>query len=131
MLICALIVFFPLLVNIMVGIRSVEEELRDLMRSLEASRWQTFWMLEVPSSLPMVLGGLRIGVTLAVVGAVVGEFVGADQGLGFLINQARGLFNTPLVFVAILSLVAIALILYSAVLLLEKRLLRWQTLDCK
>ncbi len=125
-LVCALIVFFPLLVNIMVGIRSVEEELQELMRSLEASRWQTFRLLEVPSALPVLFGGLRIGVTLSVVGAVVGELLGADQGLGFLINQGRGLFNTPLVFVAIMALVAIAMVLYGAVMLLERRLLRWQ-----
>jgi NitT/TauT family transport system permease protein len=126
-LVCALIVFFPVLVNTIVGIRSVGENLRDLMRSLGASRWQTFRMLEVPAALPVLLGGLKIGVTLATVGAVVGEFVGADQGLGFLINQARGLFNTPLVFVAILALIVIAVTLYAAVLLLEMRLLRWQS----
>jgi NitT/TauT family transport system permease protein len=125
-LVCALIVFFPVLVNTIVGIRSVGENLHDLMRSLGASRWQTFRMLEVPAALPVLLGGLKIGVTLATVGAVVGEFVGADQGLGFLINQARGLFNTSLVFVAILALIAIAVTLYAAVLLLEARLLRWQ-----
>jgi NitT/TauT family transport system permease protein len=125
-LVSALIVFFPILVNTIVGMRSVEEDMRDLMRSLGASRWQTFRMLEVPAALPVLFGGLKIGVTLAVVGAVVGEFVGADQGLGFLINQARGLFNTPLVFVAIFALVIIALVLYSAVMLLEMWLLRWR-----
>jgi NitT/TauT family transport system permease protein len=125
-LVCALIVFFPMLVNIMVGIRSVPEELREVMRSLEASRWQTFRLLELPSALPVLLGGLRIAATLSVVGAVVGEFVGADQGLGFLINQARGLFNTPLVFVAVLVLIAIALAMYGSVLSLEKSLLKWQ-----
>ncbi|MBN1991445.1 MAG: ABC transporter permease [Anaerolineae bacterium] len=125
-LVCALIVFFPMLVNTIVGIRSVDEELRDLMRSLRASKWQTFYMLDVPAALPVLFGGLKVGVTLSVIGAVVGEFVGADRGLGFLINQARGLFNTPLVFVAIFSLVAIALILYGLVTLLETWLLRWR-----
>ena len=125
-LVCALIVFFPVLINTIVGVRSVDEDLRDLMRSLQASKWQTFYMLDLPAALPVLFGGLKIGVTLAVIGAVVGEFVGADQGLGFLINQARGLFNTPLVFVAIFSLVAIALILYGLVTLLEARLLRWR-----
>jgi NitT/TauT family transport system permease protein len=125
-LICALIVFFPVLVNTVVGIRSVEEDLRDLMRVLGANRWQTFQMLEVPAALPVLLGGLKIGVTLSVIGAVVGEFVGADQGLGFLVNQARGLFNTSLVFVAILALVVIALALYGVVMLLEMWLLRWR-----
>jgi NitT/TauT family transport system permease protein len=125
-LVCALIVFFPMLVNVMLGLRSVPAELRDLMRSLQASRWQTLWLLEIPAALPLLLGGLRIGVTLAVVGAVVGELVGADQGLGFMINQARGLFNTPLVFVAILALVTMTMTLYGMVLALEKWLLRWR-----
>ena len=125
-LICALIVFFPVLVNTVVGIRSVEEDLRDLMRSLGANPWQTFKMLEAPAALPVLLGGLKISVTLSVIGAVVGEFVGADQGLGFLINQARGLFNTSLVFVAVLALVVIALALYGVVMLLEMWLLRWR-----
>ena len=125
-LICTLIVFFPMLVNTIVGIRSVDENLHELMRSLKASRWQTFKLLEVPAALPVLLGGLKVSVTLSVIGAVVGEFVGAKQGLGFLINQARGLFNTPLVFVAIFTLVFIALALYGLVSLLETRLLRWR-----
>ncbi len=125
-LICALIVFFPVLVNTIVGLRSVPSDLRDLMRSLLATRWQTFRMLEAPAALPVFLGGLRIGATLAVIGAVVGEFVGADRGLGFLINQARGQYDTALVFVAVLALVVMALIMYGIVVLLEARLLSWQ-----
>jgi len=125
-LVCALIVFFPVLINTVVGLRSVERDLRDLMRLLGASRWQTFRLLEVPAALPVLFGGMKIGVTLSVIGAVVGEFVGADRGLGFLINQARGLFDTSLVFVAILALVVIALSLYGSVMLLEMRLLRWR-----
>lgn len=125
-LICALIVFFPALVNTIVGIRGVDNDLYELMRSLKSGRWQLFSMLEAPAALPVLLGGLKVSVTLSVVGAVVGEFVGADRGLGFLINQARGLFNTPLVFVAILSLVIIAISLYGLVSLVEWRLLRWR-----
>ncbi len=125
-LICALIVFFPVLVNTVVGVRSVPADLRDLMRSLNASRWQVFWLLEAPAALPVFLGGLRIGATLAVIGAVVGEFVGADRGLGFLINVARGQFDTALVFVAVFTLILMAMCLYGLVVLLEKRLLAWQ-----
>lgn len=125
-LVCALIVFFPVLINTMVGIRTVPEDLRDLMRSLKASQWQTFALLEVPAALPIFLGGLRVGATLAVIGAVVGEFVGADRGLGFLINRARGQYDTATVFVAILTLVLMALILYTFVTRLETRLLSWQ-----
>jgi NitT/TauT family transport system permease protein len=125
-LICALIVFFPVLVNTIVGIRAVPRALNELMRSLHASRWQILWTLEVPAALPVFLGGLRIGATLSVIGAVVGEFVGADRGLGFLINVGRGQYDTALVFVAIFTLIALALSLYGLVLLLEKRLLAWQ-----
>ena len=125
-LICALIVFFPVLVNTIVGIRAVPRALNEMMRSLRASRWQILRTLEIPAALPVFLGGLRIGATLSVIGAVVGEFVGADRGLGFLINVGRGQYDTALVFVAIFTLVALALSLYGLVLLLEKRLLAWQ-----
>lgn len=126
-LICSLIVFFPVLVNTVVGLRAVPDHLRDLMRSMHASRLQMARYLEIPAALPVFLGGLRIGATLSVIGAVVGEFVGADRGLGFLINVARGQFDTALVFVAVFTLIALALGLYGFVLLLEKRLLRWQS----
>lgn len=122
----ALIVFFPILVNTVVGVRGVPEDLQRLMLSLHADRWQTLRYLEIPASMPVFLGGLRVGATLAVIGAVVGEFVGADRGLGFLINIGRGLFDTALVFVAIFALVLLALGLYGAVALLESRVLRWQ-----
>jgi NitT/TauT family transport system permease protein len=125
-LICALIVFFPVLVNTIVGIRSVDEGLKTLMRSLHANRWQTFIMLEVPASLPVLLGGLKIGVTLSVIGAVVGDFVGADSGLGYLINLSKGLFNTSLMFAAIIVLTCISLILYMVITGLEKWLLSWR-----
>jgi len=95
------------------------------MRSLQASPWQTFRYLEVPAALPVFLGGLRIGATLSVIGAVVGEFVGADRGLGFLINVGRGQYDTALVFVAVFTLIAVAISLYGLVVWLEGRLLAW------
>ncbi len=124
-LICALIVFFPILVNTIVGVRTVPEDLRDLMRSLLATRWQTFTRLEVPAALPVFLGGLKVGATLSVIGAVVGEFVGSDRGLGYLINRSRGQYDTALVFVAVLALVVMAMALYASVVWLESRLLAW------
>jgi NitT/TauT family transport system permease protein len=72
------------------------------------------------------LGGLRIGATLSVIGAVVGEFVGAKGGLGFLVNVGRGIYDTALVFVAVFTLITMALILYGLVALIEKHLLKWQ-----
>ncbi|MEM7530828.1 MAG: ABC transporter permease [Chloroflexota bacterium] len=125
-LICGLITFFPTLMSTIVGIRNVDADLGDLMRSLRATRWQMFWLLELPSALPVIFGGLKLSVILSVVGAVVGEFVGADVGLGFLINLARGVLDTPLMFVAVLSLIAIAQLLYLGVSLLERYYLRWQ-----
>jgi len=125
-LICGLIVFFPVLVNTIVGLRAVPDNLRDLMRSMRASRSQVLRYLEVPAALPIFLGGLRIGATLSVIGAVVGEFVGSDRGLGFLINVGRGQYDTALVFVAIFTLVGMALALYGLVIQLERRLLAWR-----
>lgn len=125
-LICALVVFFPVLVNTIVGIRSVDENLRTLMRALRANRWQTFTRLEIPAAMPVLLGGLKIGVTLSVIGAVVGEFVGADRGLGYLINLSKGVFNTPLMFVALIALTVISLSLYLIVTALENWLLAWR-----
>jgi NitT/TauT family transport system permease protein len=125
-LISALIVFFPVLVNTVVGLRSVPADLHDLMRSLRATRWQTFTKLDVPASLPVMFGGLKIGATLAVIGAVVGEFVAADQGLGFLITLNRGLYDTAGVFVAVFLLIGLAMLMYSAVSFLERRMLGWR-----
>lgn len=125
-LICALIVFFPVLINTVVGVRAVPRALHDLMRSLHATRGQILRKLEVPAALPVFLGGLRIGATLSVIGAVVGELVGADRGLGFLINIGRGQYDTALVFVAVFALIVLALGLYGMVAFVEKRLLSWQ-----
>ena len=124
--ICALIVFFPVLVNTIVGVRAVPTALYDLMNSLHATRAQILWKVEVPASLPVFLGGLRIGATLSVIGAIVGELVSAEQGLGFLLQLGDFQYDTPMVFVAVFTLVALALLLYGVVTLLERRLLKWQ-----
>jgi NitT/TauT family transport system permease protein len=125
-LICALTVFFPILVNTVVGLRAVPEDLRNLMLSLQATPAQTLRYLEVPAALPVLLGGLRIGATLSVIGAVVGELVGANRGLGFLVNVARAQYDTAMVFVAVIALVILALGLYGGVVLAEYYLLRWR-----
>jgi NitT/TauT family transport system permease protein len=125
-LICALIVFFPVLVNTVVGLRAVPAAFYDLMHSLRASPRQILLHLEIPASLPIFLGGLRIGATLSVIGAVVGELVGADHGLGVLINIGRGTYDTPMVFVAVFALIALALSLYGIVAWMERKLLAWQ-----
>ena len=121
-----MIVFFPILVSVVAGIRSVEPNLRDLMRSLQANHWQMFTKLEVPSALPMVLSGLKVGATLAVIGAIVGEFVNSDRGLGFLIKQGNGEYNTARTFAALIVLVIMALLMYGSVALLERKWLAWR-----
>lgn len=122
----AVIVFFPTLINTIVGVRGVSPNLRDVLRSMNATRWQTFLKLEVPSALPVILAGLKTSATLAVIGAVVGEFVSSGSGLGYLVTLARNQYDTPLVIVAVLTMTTIALTLYSFVALLEWRLLAWQ-----
>jgi NitT/TauT family transport system permease protein len=124
--ICALIVFFPVLVNTVLGVRAVSPALYDMMNSLRASRWQVMTKLEVPASMPVLLGGLRIGATLSVIGAIVGELVDAKAGLGFLLKVGDFQYDTSMVFVAVIMLVALALSLYGVVTLLERRFLRWQ-----
>jgi NitT/TauT family transport system permease protein len=124
--ICALIVFFPVLVNTIVGVRAVPIALYDLMNSLHASRFQILWKVEVPASLPVFFGGLRVGATLSVIGAIVGELVDAEKGLGFLLQLGDFQYDTPMVFVAVFMLIALALMLYGIVTLLEKRFLKWQ-----
>ena len=125
--ICALTVFFPLLINILVGYRELETNLSDLFTSMKAGRKARLIYLEFPGILPVLLGGLRISATLSVIGAVVGELSGADAGLGYLINIARGQYDTALVFVALIMLMVIALFMYGAVILLERKVLIWKT----
>jgi NitT/TauT family transport system permease protein len=123
---CALIVFFPLLLNAVSGLRSVDKSLKEAAAVFGASRWQTFWLVELPLSMRSLLTGVKIGFTVAFTGAVVGEFISSDAGLGYLLNLGRGQFDTPMVFVALLTLTFIAMIAYGLVGVLEKMLLRWQ-----
>ncbi len=118
----ALIVFFPLLMNVIVGIRELQPSLRDVFRVSRATPWQTFRLLELPAAAPVLLSGLKVAATLSVTGAVVGEYIHAERGLGFLINEARYRYDTPLIFVGILSLTTMALALYSAITLLERHI---------
>jgi NitT/TauT family transport system permease protein len=121
--ICSLIVFFPVAVATMVGIRSVDARLLELGRSLRATRRQVLTTLEIPAALPSILGGMRVGVTLAVVGAIVGEWAGAEKGLGVLINLARGsMFDIPLMFATLLTIALVGIALYLVVVLVERRL---------
>jgi len=123
--ICALIVFFPVAIATMVGIRAVDARLLELAHSLRATRRQIVTTLEIPAALPSIFGGLRVGVTLAVVGAIVGEWAGADRGLGLLLNIARGsLFDIPLLFATVVTIALLGVSLYGLVVLAERRLVK-------
>ncbi len=125
-LIAAMISFFPMLINTIVGVRSIRAEYRALLRSFAATHWHVFSKLEVPAALPIFLGGVRVGVTLSVIGVVVAELMWADRGLGFLINFAQGHLDTPLLFATVITLSMMAITLYLVVVLIEKIFLRWR-----
>jgi NitT/TauT family transport system permease protein len=119
--ICGLIVFFPIAIATMVGIRGTDPLLVEMARVNGARSGQVTRLLELPSALPVLFGGLRVGVTLAVIGAVVAEWAGASVGLGVLINIAdQGLFDTPLMFVALATLALLGLVFYALVLGAER-----------
>jgi NitT/TauT family transport system permease protein len=124
-LVSVLIVFFPIMVNVLTAIRTVDRDLVNLARSFTATRLQVFWKVEFRAAMPPLFAGLRIGSTLAVIGVVVGEFVGGNTGLGYLLVYGEGAANTPMVFVAIILLTVIGILAYLAVILLERRVLHY------
>lgn len=126
LLVAALITFLPILISTVVALRGIPRELREMALISGASRSQMLRYVEAPLSLPVLFGGIRTGLALATTGAVVGEFVAGREGLGALINIARGLFDTPLIFVALLTLATITLGLYSVANLMERLLVTWE-----
>jgi NitT/TauT family transport system permease protein len=124
-LVAILIVFFPVMVNVLTAVQTVDPDLVNLARAFKATRAQIFWKIEFPTSMPPMFAGLRIGSTLAVVGVVVGELVGGNVGLGYLLTFGEGQANTPLVFVSIVMLTAVGGIAYLAVILIERRVLHY------
>lgn len=123
--ITATIVFFPLLANTIVGLRSAPRDQIDLMMAFTASRWQVFRMVRLPQSLPYVFAGLDIGIVLAVIGAIVGEFVGAQSGLGYLILQRNFSLDTAGVFAILVVLSVIGIGLNMAVNLIARKVIFW------
>ncbi len=124
--ITALIAFFPLFENTVVGLNEVAPEKLELFRMLRASAWQTFVKLRVPTALPYLFAGLRVAMVLSVVGAVVGEYVGANKGLGALIIASQGTMDTTLMFAVLVLLTLLGVALYLAVVAAERLILAWQ-----
>jgi len=123
--IVALICFFPITVNMLDGLRSVDPELLKLMRTLRASRLATLVKVELPASLPFFFSGLRIAATVSVIGAVFGEWAGADKGLGRLVLLGNNQLQTPRVYAGVVILTLIALILFALVTLAERVAVPW------
>src|SRR6187402_3378485 len=121
----ALVAFFPLMVNTIVGLRSAEEDKVNLMRSLAASKTQIFWMLQLPNAMPYIFAGLEIAMIFALIGAIVAEFVGAQAGLGMLIQSMNFSMDVAGQFSVLLLLSMLGLLLNGIVTGVRKRVLFW------
>jgi len=120
--IVALVVYFPVAISTMIAVRGIDRRLLEMARSYRVTRRQRIVLVEIPAALPGIVGGLRIGITLAVVGAIVAEWAGGEQGLGVLINLARGsLFDIPLLFATLVLIAIVGIALYGSILLVERR----------
>jgi NitT/TauT family transport system permease protein len=113
---------FPILLTTARGLREVEPELLDLVKSLKGSRWQLFTKIQLPGALPYIFAGMKVAAILAVAGAIVGEFLGSDKGLGYLMLQVQVTLDTPAMFMAVILITLLGMLLYGIVLGLEKLL---------
>jgi NitT/TauT family transport system permease protein len=123
--VAVLIAFFPVVISMVTGLKAVDPEMIQLSATMGAGPLQTFSKIRFPASLPHLFSGLKVAVTLAVTGAVVGEFVGANEGLGYVIQQANGNLDTPMLFAGLLVMSLIGVVLFVLVEFAEKLLLPW------
>ena len=114
------IAFFPIVLTTARGLREVEPELLDLVRTLRGSRWQLFTKIQLPGALPYIFSGMKVAAILAVAGAIVGEFLGSDRGLGYLMLQVQVTLDTAAMFMAVILITLIGIVLYGLVLALER-----------
>ncbi|MCI0441467.1 MAG: ABC transporter permease [Chloroflexi bacterium] len=124
-IVVALIAFFPIVVNMVDGLKSADPDMARLMRTLGANRWQIFWKLQMPSSLPFLFSGAKVAIAVSVIGAVIGEWVGSSQGLGYLMLRSKPQFLTERVFAAIFVLSAMGIALFVIASALEKLWIPW------
>ncbi|NVO16693.1 MAG: ABC transporter permease [Rhodoplanes sp.] len=116
-----LLAFFPIVIATVVGLNGLDKAMVNLVRSMGASEWQTFFKVRLPSALPSLFGGLKVGISLAVIGAVIGEYVAAERGLGYLQLQASSQFDTTLSFAAMIVIAALGVVTFWSLEALEKR----------
>lgn len=121
----AMLAFFPIMLNVQLGVRSVEAGQRDVMRSLNASRWQTFQHLELKSTMPYVFAGMEVGIVFAIIGTIVGEYLGGSEGLGYLVVRTLNDLDAPALFAVIILLSALGLLLYFVVNTLKRFVIPW------
>ncbi|MED1562073.1 ABC transporter permease [Alkalihalobacillus alcalophilus ATCC 27647 = CGMCC 1.3604] len=124
-LLASLISFFPIVINSVVGFRSLDSDMHDLGRSIGISEWKIFYYLRLPNALPHLFGGFKVGITLAVVGAIVGEFVASERGLGYLQLTANNRLDTVMVFATLFALALLGMMLFFAVHLVERFVMPW------
>ena len=124
-IIAAMLAFFPIMLNVQLGVRSVEPGQREVMRSLNASRWQTFTHLELKSTMPYVFAGMEVGIVLAIIGTIVGEYLGGSEGLGYLVVVSLNALDAPRLFAVINLLSVIGLAMYFVVNRLKRFVIPW------
>lgn len=125
-LVTVAIAFFPIVIDTMVGLKSVRPSMLESAKVMGASRWQVFWKVELPSALPNIFGGLKVAATLVVIGAVVGEYIVSNEGLGYIQLQATAKFDTPLLFSALILMALIGLVLFEIVGWVERLSMPWR-----
>lgn len=119
------IAIFPIVIDSVLGLRSVDPEVIDMARAMRASQRQILWRIRFPQALPSLFAGMKVSISLALIGTIVGEFVAGNQGLGTAILAAQGTFDTPQVFVSLIFLGVLGTILFYVVDFIEGRVLPW------
>ena len=124
-IIAAILAFFPIMLNVLLGVRSVEPGHREVMRSLNANRWQTFSSLDFHSTLPYVFAGMEVGIVFALIGAIVGEYLGGNEGLGYMVVVALNALDAPRLFAVIILLAGLGWLLFFAVNGIKRLMIPW------
>jgi NitT/TauT family transport system permease protein len=124
-IIAGMLAFFPIMLNVLLGVRSVDSGHQDVMKSLNASRWATFCALEFPSTLPYLFAGMEVGIVFAIIGAIVGEYLGGSQGLGYMVVVSLNALNAPELFAVIILLAALGYVLFFGINVAKRSMIPW------